>query len=161
MIIDRNLTVSGSLAGTATSPTLTGQTVTGASAVLSTDTVDLSVARDIGEGNDFLKARVAVVTAFTGLTALTVDVIVADDAGLTTNVTVIGSSGAIPVASLVAGALFAIELNPRLVAPALGRRYMGLRYTPTGTGTAGAVYADFGMEYQDGRKFYASGFAVL
>lgn len=161
MIIDRNLTVSGSLSGTATAPTLTGQTVTGATAVLSTDTVDLSVARDIGSGNELVKARAAVTTTFTGLTALTIEVIVADDAALTTNVTVVGSSGAIPVASLTAGALFAVEMNPRLVAPNLGRRYMGIRYTPTGTGTAGAIFADFGMEYADGRKNYPSGFAVL
>ena len=162
MIIDRNLTVSGALAGTALVPSLTGQTVTGASAVLSTDTVDLSQARDIGQGNDLLKAHLQVVAAFTGLTALTAEVIVADDAALTTNVTVVGSSGSIPVAELIIGARFAIELNPRLNAAArLGRRYLGIRYTPTGTGTAGSVFASFGMDYQDGNKAYPSGFAVL
>lgn len=154
MIVDSALQVSGSISGN----TVTGQTVTGSSAVLSTNTVDLGVARDLGEGKD-LYARVQVVTAFTGLTALTVDVIAADDAGLTSNVAVIGSTGSIPVASLTAGARFAAEVNPRLASK--GQRYVGLRYTPTGTGTAGAVTGDIGVEVQDGQKFYPSGFAVL
>ena len=159
MYTDANLLVSGVLAGTAITPTITGQTVTGASAVLSTNTIDLLTARDIGEGNDLLKARVEVVTAFTGLTALQVDVIQADDAALSSNVAVIGSSGAIPVASLTLGARFEVELNARIGSK--GQRYMGLRYTPTGTGTAGAVVGDFGDGYTDGQKFYPSGFAVL
>jgi hypothetical protein len=37
---------------------------------------------------------------------------------------------------------------------------LGLRFTPTGTGTAGAILGDFGIDIQDGRKFYPSGFTV-
>lgn len=135
-----------------------GQTVTGASAVLSTNTIDLSQARDIGEGED-LYLRYQVGTAFTGLTALTIEAIVADDAALTVNVTVIGSRGAIPVAELGAAARGAIELSPRI--GSLGRRYLGARFTPTGTGTAGTITADIGLEVQDGQKFYPGGFTVL
>jgi len=155
MIIDNNLIVSGGSAANV----VTGQTVTGASAVLSSNTVDLGQNRDIGQGNDLLKARVEVVTAFAGLTALTVEAVQADDAALSSNVTVIGSSGAIPVASLTAGARFSIELNPRI--GSVGQRYLGLRYTPTGTGTAGAIFGDFGAEYQGGQKTYPGGFSVL
>ena len=54
MIIDNNLIVSGASAANV----VTGQTVTGASAVLSTNTVDLGQNRDIGQGNELLKARV-------------------------------------------------------------------------------------------------------
>ena len=158
MITDANLLVSGTLAGTALSPSVTGQTVTGASAVLSTNTIDLLTTRDVGEGDDFLKARVEITTAFTGLTALLIEVIQADDAALTSNVTAIGSSGSIPVASLTSGKRFEIELNARI--GSVGQRYLGLRYTPTGTGTAGALVADFGAAYTDGQKFYASGFSV-
>ncbi len=158
MLLDANLLVSGTLAGTALAPTVTGQTITGASAVLSTNTIDLQNVRDIGEGNDFVKARIEVVTAFTGLTALQFDVIQADDTALSSNVTVIGSIGAVPVASLVTTARFEIELNARIGSK--GQRYLGMRYTPTGTGTAGAVIADFGAEYTDGQKFYTSGFLV-
>jgi hypothetical protein len=159
MILDANLIVSGTVGGTATAPSITGQTVTGASAVLSTNTVDLTNARDLFEGNDLIKARLAIITTFTGLTALTVEIIQADDAALSSNVTVVGSSGAIPVASLAAGKRFEIEGNARIAST--GQRYLGLRYTPTGTGTAGAVLGEFGDQVQDGLKFYTGGFSVL
>ena len=61
MITDNFLTLSGSWSG----GVWTGQTVTGASAVLSTNTVDLLQNRDIGEGSE-LNMRVGVPTAFTG-----------------------------------------------------------------------------------------------
>jgi hypothetical protein len=154
MITDNNLVLSGSWANGIWTP----QTVTGASAVLSTNTIDLSQARDVGEGEE-LALRVGVPTAFTGLTALTMDVIVADDAALTTNVTVIGSSGAIPVAQLTASSRFVVSFNPRIGSK--GQRYLGARYTPTGTGTAGAVIGEIGSDIQDGQKFYPTGFAVL
>jgi hypothetical protein len=155
MYVDANLMVSGSITGNTTTP----QTVTGASAVLSTNTIDLSQARDIGNGSRNPNLHVEVFTTFTGLTALTIEVIQADDAALSTNVTVVGSSGSIPVASLAAGTRLVVELNPRIGSK--GQRYLGVRYTPTGTGTAGALIADFGIDYQDGQKFYPVGFSVL
>lgn len=154
MIIDNLLTLAGSWAN----GTWTGQTVTGASAVLSTNTVDLSQNRDIGEGQE-LNLRVGVPTAFAGLTALTIELITADDAALTSNVTVIGSSGAIPVAQLTAGSRLAIGANPRIGSK--GQRYLGARFTPTGTGTAGALIAELGTDIADGQKFYPVGFSVL
>ena len=126
--------------------------------MLSTNTIDLSQNRDMGEGTE-LNLRVGVPTAFTGLTALTMEIIVADDAALTSNVTVIGSSGAIPVASLTAGSRFVVGANPRIGSK--GQRYLGARYTPTGTGTAGALIAELGTDIADGQKFYPVGFAVL
>ena len=155
MYTDNNLTLSGAIGATGA---ISFQTVTGASAVLSTNTIDLGAARDVGEGKD-LYLRVQVGTAFAGLTALDLDVIVADDAALTTNVTSVSSIKAIPVASLAAGARFAVELSPQL--RSLGRRYLGARYVPTGTGTAGTLFADIGIEVQDGQKFYPGGFVVL
>lgn len=154
MYVDNNLLVSGSISGS----TVTGQTVTGASAVLSTNTVDLLQARDMGEGAD-LFGRFEVVTAFTGLTALEMQIVTADDSDLSTNLTVIGTTGAVPVAQLTAGARFACDINPRIASK--GQRYMGARYVPTGTGTAGALVGDIGAEIQDGQKFYPNGFAVL
>jgi len=162
MILDQNLIVSGSTGGSAIAPSITGQGPVTATAV-STNTIDLAQARDIGEGNDLLKLRAFLTVAFNNLTSLTIEAILADDAALSTNVTVIGSSGAIPLAELILGARFAVELNPRLGTVArLGRRYLGARYTVTGTApTTGSVFADFGFEYQDGNKAYPSGFAVL
>lgn len=132
------------------------QTVTGSSAVLSTNTIDLSQARDVGEGED-LYLRYQVGTAFAGLTSLKVEVIIADDAALSSNVVSVCSVD-VPVASLAANARGALELSPRIAS--LGKRYLGARYTPTGTGTAGTLTTDIGLEIQDGQKFYPGGFTV-
>jgi hypothetical protein len=155
--VDNNLIVSGSVSATGA---IGFQTVTGSSAVLSTNTIDLGVARDIGEGTD-LFLRVQVGTTFTGLTNLDLEAIVADDAALSVNVTSIDVIKAVPVAQLTAGARFAINLNPQLRSAFTGRRYLGARYTPTGTGTAGTVFADLGDGVQDSGKSYASGFSII
>jgi hypothetical protein len=158
MILDQNLIVSGTVGGTAVSPTITGQAIT--ATAVSTNTVDLTTARDLFEGNDLVKLRVMLPAAFNTLTTLTIEIIVASDAALTTNIKVVGSSGAIPLASLTLGALFAIEGNAQI--GSTNQRYLGARYTVGGSNpTLGQVLADFGMEVQDGKKFYASGFAVL
>lgn len=155
MIVDANLQVSGTITGN----TVTGQTVTGTNtSVLSTNTIDLLQNRDIGEGKD-LYLRSQVVTAVAGATSIEIQAIAADDAALTSNVTVIASTGAIPLASLTAGARFAAEVNPRIANK--GQRYLGARYVIVGIGTAGAFVSDFGIEIQDGQKFYPSGFAVI
>ena len=157
MYVDNNLVVSGAISAAGA---VSVQTVTGTNtSVLSTNTIDLLQARDMGEGNDLLKLRAEVLTAFAGATSVEIQAIVADDAALSSNVTVIGSSGAIPLASLTLGARFAVELNPRIGSK--GQRYLGARYVIVGAGSAGAVFTDFGSEYQDGQKFYPNGFAVL
>jgi hypothetical protein len=155
MYVDNNLVVSG---GVSVAGAVTYQTVTGAAAVLSANTIDLGQNRDMGAGTDYLKMRLSVGTAFAGLTALTAEIIVADDAALSTNVTVVGSTGAVPVASLVAGARLEAEINTRILSK--GQRYLGIRYTPAGTGTTGTVFADFGDGIED-FKAYPVGFAVL
>lgn len=155
MYVDNNLLVSGSISATGA---VTGQTVTGTGNVLSTNTIDLAQTRDIGEGSDFfLRAQVG--TAQTGATSVEIQAIVADDAALSSNVTVIGTTGAIATAALAAGARFAAALNPRIASK--GQRYLGVRYVITGTSTAGTFVADFGAEVQDGQKFYPVGYAVL
>jgi hypothetical protein len=143
MITDLNLRVSTDQALTTTA--------------VSTDKVDLSVARDIGEGED-LFMNFAVTTALTGGTSVTFQAVVADDAALTSNVTVVGSSNAIAAASLVAGYNTAVKINPQIAS--LGKRYFGAQYTIAGTFSAGKVTADVVHDVQDGKKFYASGFSV-
>ena len=155
MILDNNLILSGAITAAGA---VSYQTVTGTGNVLSTNTIDLGSNRDIGEGED-LYLRFQVGTVFAGLTALELQFIAADDAALTTNVTVIDSSGAIPVASLTAGARFVLDLNPRIGSN--GQRYIGARYVITGTGTTGTLFADLGLEISDGKKFYPSGFSVI
>lgn len=162
MYVDSLLAVSGSITGN----TVTGQAVFGSgTTVTSTNVVDLASqgvpsgqVRDIGEGSDFDLLRVEVTTAFTGGTSCQFNVVAADDAGITTNVTVIGTTGAIPVASLTAGSRFVAQINPRLASK--GQRYLAMQAVNVGANTAGSVYADFGAEIQDGQKFYPAGFSV-
>jgi len=144
MITDKLLRVSDAQAVTTTA--------------VSTDTVDLSVARDMGEGQD-LFMNFAVTEAFAGGTSTNFEVIIADNAALSSNVEVIGASGAIVTASLPLGTNVAVRLNPLI--GSLGKRYLGARYTVSGTNSAGKVTADIVMDVQDGKKFYASGFAVV
>lgn len=124
---------------------------------VSTDKIDLSTARDMGEGEDLFMVF-TVGTAFAGGTSINFNVTVADDAALSTNATTIGMSGVIVTASLTAGAQFTVRLNPLI--GSLGRRYLGATYTIVGTMSAGTVTADIVTDIQDGKKFYASGFTV-
>lgn len=123
---------------------------------VSTNTIDLSVARDVGEGQE-LFMNFAVTAALTGGTSVKFEVISSASADLSTP-TVIGSSDAIVSASLVAGKNVAVRINPNIAST--GQRYLGARYTIVGTYTAGTVTADVVMSIQDGKKFYASGFTV-
>jgi hypothetical protein len=158
MIIDSKLIAAGGLDAAGN---ITYQTVTGSGSALGANVVDLLANRDIGEGGAlYLRAQIG--AAFAGATAVEIQAVQADNAALSTNLSVVGSTGAIPTAKLTAGAKFAARLNPRL--GQAGQRYLGARFVLTGTGTAGSVFADFGIEIGDGAtggKAYPSGFAVL
>lgn len=143
MITDKNLRVSTDQALTTTA--------------VSADTIDLSVARDIGEGKD-LYMNFAVTTALTGGTSVKFEVVQSASADLSSP-TVIGSTDAVAAASLVAGYNTAVRINPQIGGK--GQRYIGARYTIVGTFSAGAVTADIVETVQDGKKFYASGFTVV
>jgi hypothetical protein len=124
---------------------------------VSADTIDLSVARDIGEGEE-LYMNFAVTTALTGGTSVKFEVVQSASADLSSP-TVIGSTDAVAAASLVAGYNTAVRINPQIGGK--GQRYIGARYTIVGTFSAGAVTADVVKNIQDGKKFYASGFTVV
>jgi hypothetical protein len=154
MYVDALLALSGSISGN----TVTGQTATGTdTSVLSTNTIDLGVARDIGEGEP-LFGRWEVTTAASGGTSVEFQVIGATAANLGTGVVVLGTTGAIAVASITAAAKFACAIRPNI--GSLGLRYLGLRYVTVGAVAAGGYYGDVGKEVAD-FKTYASGFAVL
>ena len=123
---------------------------------VSTDTIDLGVARDMGEGTT-LYMNFAVTEALANGTSVTFEVITSASANLGTP-TVIGSSAAIVTASLTLGKNIVVTLNPDIAGK--GQRYLGARYTIAGTFNAGKVTADIVETIGDGQKYYASGFTV-
>lgn len=129
-----------------------------ASAV-STDTIDLSQARDIGEGKDlYMHFDVTEAATAAGSATVTFQVIGSTAAALSSPV-VLGSTGAIAIADLTLGKRIAVRINPNIAS--LGLRYMGANYVvATGPLTAGKFTADIVETIQDGLKFYASGFSV-
>ena len=126
------------------------------STAVSTNTVDLSVARDMGEGTT-LYMNFALTEAFANGTSITFEVITSASANLGTP-TVIGSSAAIVTSALTLGKNIVVTLNPEIAGK--GQRYLGARYTVAGTYNAGKVTADIVETIGDGQKFYASGFTV-
>lgn len=141
MITDKFLCVSNAQAVTTTA--------------VSTDTVDLGTARDIGAGEN-LYMNFTVGTAFAGGTSTEFQVISSASADLSSP-TVIGSSGAVATAGLTAGKRLAVRVNPTINGN--GQRYFGARYVVVGTNSAGTVTADVVHGVQD-QKSYASGFTV-
>ena len=126
------------------------------STAYSTNTIDLSVARDVGEGTA-LYMNFALTEAFANGTNITFEVVTSANANLSSH-DVIGSSDAIVTASLTLGKNIVVRLNPDIAGK--GQRYLGARYTVAGTYNAGKVTADIVETIGDGQKYYASGFTV-
>tara|TARA_R100000900_G_scaffold77284_1_gene61178 strand:- start:280 stop:711 length:432 start_codon:yes stop_codon:yes gene_type:complete len=122
----------------------------------STDTIDLGVARDVGEGTA-LYMNFAVTTALANGTSVKFEVVISDNANLSSPV-VVGSSDAILTAALTVGKNVVVRINPDIAGK--GKRYLGARYTVAGTFNAGKVTADVVETIGDGQKYYASGFTV-
>ena len=123
---------------------------------VSTNTGDLSVARDIGEGTA-LYMNFAVTTALANGTSVKFEVVTSANANLSSP-TVVGSSDAVLTAALTAGKNVVVRINPDIGGK--GKRYLGARYTVSGTYNAGKVTADVVETIGDGQKYYASGFTV-
>ena len=122
---------------------------------VSTNTIDLGVARDMGAGEE-LYVYFTVPTALAGGTSVTFQVITSAAANLGTP-TVDATSPAIVTATLVAGYKTAVRINPAVFAN--GQRYLGAQYTIVGTYTSGNVTCDIATDIAD-FKTYASGFSV-
>jgi hypothetical protein len=102
-----------------------------------TDSLGNTVISDIGRGEE-PSLLVQVTETFVGATGtLKAELVMADNAALTTNLVVLQDSGAIAVASLTAGYQFRLGITV-----GVSKRYLGLRYTVgTANMTAGKVTA--------------------
>lgn len=133
-----------------------------ASAV-STNTLDLSQARDIGPGEE-LNVSITVDIAATAAGAATVSFqLITSAASNLGSPTIIIDSGPIGKALLVIGAKIDLPIPHQTVAQglALGQRYMGVQYTvATGPLTAGSFTAMGVIDFADVTKSYPSAFAV-
>lgn len=123
---------------------------------VSTNTIDLGIARDVGVPRD-LQIFFNVDVAFAGGTQVTIQVITSATANLGSP-TIIGQSAAIPLASLTLGAAFALTVPRQL--NSVGQRYLGVQYVSTGTFTLGSISARLVLDVTD-LKYHASGFSVL
>lgn len=150
MILDRQNTVSNAQAVTATA--------------VSTDTIDLGVARDVGAGED-LRFGINIDQSFNNLTTLEIQVISASTADLVTGQTVLASTGAIALAQLTAGRRpLELELpKSNILNLPLGQRFLGLRYVVAGTApTTGQVTSYIQKDFiQDIGRHYPVGYTVV
>ena len=166
MLIDAALALCGSISGNTVTPanmfasgaTVTSPNVIDLSSGYAPNGIGAAQTRDLGGGNDYAKLRVEIVTAYTGGTSVQFNLVTADDAGITTNVTIVGSTQVVPVASAISGARFEAEINTRLLSR--GQRYLAVQAVNVGANTTGAVYADLGADIED-FKTYPVGFQVL
>lgn len=156
MILDTQTLFSGAIAadGTRSSQAITATGFSTNVLDRAGNTVQFATLEDEGVNpNPWLVVQVD--AAFNNLTSLTIDLVSADNAALSTNLTV-HYSKTVALAGLTAAT--------RLVAVQIPsddyRRYIGVRYTVAGTApSAGSVYAFFTMDVQSNRN-YASGFTV-
>jgi len=142
---------------------LSSAQVVTASAV-STNTVDLSQARDLGPGND-LYVAITVDEAATAAGAATVNFqVITSAAANLGSPTIIGQTDAIGKAELTLGRKAIVVPIPSavLLAQPIGQRYLGVQYT-VGTGplTAGKFSAAIVNTDISINKSYPSGFSVV
>jgi hypothetical protein len=129
---------------------------------VSTNTIDLGQARDIGVGEDLYIVFNVDATATAAGAATVVFEAIASAASDLSSPVVIGSTAPFAKTDLVAGrAPISVCINPH---PTLekGARYFGARYTvATGPLTAGAFTATVTNSEVTGQKSYPSGFTVM
>lgn len=132
------------------------------STAVSTNTIDLSVARDIGPGNDIYAVfTVDEAATASGSATVTFEVITSAASDLSTP-TVVAATGAIAKADLTVGRDPINICIPPHVGAEKGQRYIGVRYTvATGPLTAGKFTCNFLNTEVHKQKNYPSGFTVL
>lgn len=107
------------------------------------DVIDLGLGQKVGSG-DYSDFYVSVDTTITGATSVKFDLVSDAQAAIAVDgsATIHGSTGALPVARLTAGAIFSFQLPKGFNY----ERYLGVIVTVVGTATAGKVNAGFAAE---------------
>lgn len=141
MILDQQLLLSDKQALTTTA--------------FSTNTIDLTNARDLGIGDNDLELVIMVNTAMTGGTSCQFAYVTSANADLSTP-NVIVQTPAIVAASLTAGSEWLRVQIPALSLTAQMQRYIGVQYTIVGAFGAGTVTAGIVLDRQ-GIVYYPSG----
>lgn len=149
MILDRENLVASAVALTASS---------GTGNLVSTDTIDLGVRRDIGIGHPLYFFHQISGANAAGGTSAEFQIIVSANADLSSP-TVVASSGAIVSASLVAG--FSIFQPIPRVPSFPGQRYIGARVVRVGTFTGNAAWTSgIIIDPSDFGKYYGLGYTI-
>jgi hypothetical protein len=143
MYVDAQLVLAGSIVGNTVTPAnVFGNGTTIVSGSFSGgNVVDLLQNRDIGEGED-IYARINITTEVTGGTSMAFNAVVADDSALTTNVTIVGSTG--PLLSATAATAGAFTVGVKYTIATVGTtdftligalsNTVGAAFTATGVG---------------------------
>lgn len=130
---------------------------------VSTNTIDLGVARDLGPGCDlYAMFNVDEAAVAAGAATVTFQIITSAAANLSSP-TIIGQTDAISKTELTLGRkpIFVPIPSAILAAQPVGQRYLGVQYTvATGPLTAGKFSCAIVDEDSSGGKYYASGFSV-
>lgn len=130
---------------------------------VSTNTLDLGVARDVAAGEDVnIACTIDEAFAAAGAGTLTIQVISSAAANLGSP-TILGQTDAIAKTELTLGRRPIEIVVPRalLLAQPVGQRYLGLNFVvATGPFSTGKLTAGIVRAFQDMAKNYASGFAV-
>lgn len=136
--------------------------IRGANTYVSTNTIDLSVARDIGAARNLIMIY-SIDVAFAGGTSVQPQQITSASADLSTP-TVIDQGRVYLTAALVVGAIFA-RMVPEVIGGvagigSTGQRYYGAQYVSVGTYTAGSITARIVLDTVD-VKLHASGYTIV
>jgi hypothetical protein len=130
---------------------------------VSTNTIDLSVSRDLGPGRSLFAVWTVDTTATAAGAATVTFQVISSAAANLSSPTVLAQTDAIAKTDLTAGRkAFAQRIDPAvLLAQPNGQRYLGVQYT-VGTGplTAGAFSCAITDALPPGMEYYASGFTV-